>query len=184
MGHLAPPAARGDGRGVGWRRCHQLRVEHVAQFLHGGALGARQPQRQGPPRAVGQEVPLAPTLAPGGEFAPVAAAARRLAQAASRRRSRAQARWKQPCAPQSWNRAWPMDLAPPSRGSAAHWLLVRARQISPAKMARAARRGRPGFWRGLARRRPGCTSAHNASSTRQIGGSSLVVGAAAAALLG
>jgi hypothetical protein len=77
MGHLAPPAARGGGREAGWRRCHQLRVEHVAQFLHGGALGARQPQRQGPPRAVGQEAPLAPTLAPGGEFAPVAAAAPR-----------------------------------------------------------------------------------------------------------
>jgi hypothetical protein len=74
-----------------------------------------------------------------------------------------------------------VDFGPNARGSCDHWLPVRASQISPSKMARSSRRGRPGFLRGLSLRSTGSSSAHTASSTRQMVGSSFAVVAAHAA---
>ena len=59
------------------------------------------------------------------------------------------------CAIHSVKRTWTVDLGPNSRGSCDHWAPVRASQISPSKMARSSRRGRPGFLRGLSTRRTG-----------------------------
>jgi hypothetical protein len=70
-------------------------------------------------------------------------------------------------------------LAPNSRGNAFHCPPLRAIQISPSKMGRSSWRGRPGFLRGFSTTSAGWSSAHSASSTRQIVGSSRVtVGAA------
>ena len=68
------------------------------------------------------------------------------------RSSSAQARCERAGLDPLLKRSWTVDLGPNSRGSAAHWLPVRASQISPSKMARSSRRGRPGFLRGLSMR--------------------------------
>ena len=65
------------------------------------------------------------------------------------RSSTAQARSSAPVSTHSVKRSWTVDLGPNSRGSCDHWLPVRASQISPSKIARSSRRGRPGFLRGL-----------------------------------
>jgi len=74
-----------------------------------------------------------------------------------------------------------VDFGPNSRGSAAHCPPLRPIQISPSKIGRSALRGRPGFLRGLSTTRSGCSSAHSASSTRQIVGRSFVGWGAATA---
>src|SRR6266540_2640832 len=182
------------------RRRDQRGVEQVRQLLHVGAVGPGEHHRNGHPLALGQQVPLGAALAPVGgvgprrlrlarpPFLPSGALTRhpsaachcqsRPTSSSYRLNSSAQARAKQPWSTHSRKRAWTVDLAPNARGKASHWLPVRASQISPSKIGRSSLRGRPGFLRGLVITNNGCNSAHRASSTRQIVGSSLAVGGA------
>jgi hypothetical protein len=172
-------------------------IKQIGQLFHIMPVGPGDQTSDGKAMAFGQEVPFRAGFAPVGR---VASRGVRLARppflpngaltmhpsaasqlqskpiSASYSRSRtAQARSRLPVATHSENRSWTVDLGPYSRGKTAHWLPVRANQISPSKMARSSRRGRPGFLRTLSLRRIGSSFAHRASSTRQIVGSSRCV---------
>jgi hypothetical protein len=102
----------------------------------------------------------------------------------SARSNAAHARSKAPLVVHSVNRSWTVDLGPNSRGSWDHCAPVRANQISPLKIARSSRRGRPAFFRTVSLLRIGASRAQRSSSPSQIVGSSFAGIAAVAAECG
>src|SRR5215204_4174449 len=173
-----------------WGGLNHGRVEEVSEFLHVVAARSGDHDRDRDPLRLGQGVALGARFSPiggvspgglglaGTPFLPNGASTMhpsaacqsqsRPTSASYARSNTAQARSRAPVPTHSVNRSWTVDLGPKRRGSSLHWLPVRASQISPSKMARSSRRGRPSFLRGLSTRRTGPRSANRASSTSQI----------------
>src|SRR5215211_4856600 len=185
---------------------HQDRIEQLGEFLHVGAVGPGHQAGNRDAFRLGQEVAFGagfgavggvgaggvrltrPPFLPNGAFTMHPSAASQL-QSSPISASYSASRTAHACASfsvatHSLNRSWTVDFGPNSRGNAAHWLPVRANQISPSKIVRSSRRGRPGFLRTFSLFRIGSSLAQRVSSTRQIVGSSRSVGAASAAACG
>lgn len=183
-------------------RFDHRRIEQRRQLGHVGPIGSRHDEGDRQAFGFGQQVPFGAGFAAIGRIAPrglrrarppflpkgaltmhpsAACQVQSSPTAPSYSRSRtAQARSSAPFATHSLKRSCTVDFGPNSRGNGDHCAPVRASQISPSKIARSARRGRPGFLRGLSLRSTGSSRAHNSSSTRQSVGASFVVAAAAA----
>jgi len=185
------------GARCGWGHGQGQCAKQGVELLHVVAIGLADDHGERNPRPIRQQVALGPALptvsrvTPGGfrrtgpPFLPSGALTKQPSADCQCQSSpiassytsskRAHARSRHPDATHSWKRAWTVDLAPNARGNVAHCPPVRASQISPSNIARSSSRGRPGFLRTLLTCNNGCSSAHKASSTRQIVGSSRCV---------